>query len=345
MAEAIDSTMVSQGGVIDRFEKDFCAFHGRGGVAVSSGTSALFLALKAMGVGKNDEVIVPGYTFAACVNMVLTLGAKVVYADIDPHTWCLDPADVERRLTSKTKAIIAVHLYGHMCDMPSLMKVRKDHKIKVIEDAAEAVFSRYRDRLAGTWGDAGCFSFQAAKTITTGEGGFILSASAKTAQQLRILRDHGMNPRKRYWHDHWGFNSRLTNLQAALGCAQWEERDKIIAERRRIFQWYVKAFADMVGVSRQQSSDEEGIVPWVFAVKLDPRRFRFSRDRIIQVFTESKIGTRPGFYTFSQMPFYAGRKIKNCEDVSCHAIVFPLYPGLTFNQITLIAGILRSCQK
>lgn len=341
---ALDSSWISGGGYLDKFEQDFCSKHGMPGLAVSSGSAALFLSLAVLDLKNDDEVIVPGYAFAACANMVLALGAKVVYANIDPQTWCLNPVDAIRRLTPKTKAIIAVHVYGHMCNMPLLRKLKGNHKAVLIEDAAEALFSSFNGRLAGTWGDLGCFSFQAAKTITTGEGGFVLSRLKTVAKRMRILRDYGMNPNKRYWHDGMGFNFRLTNLQAALGCAQWERQKTIIAQRKQIFQWYIKIFNDLSGIERQKSECEHEVVPWAFAVKIDTKFFKFSRGGIIQQLNKAGIESRPGFHTFHQMPFYRGTYFEECENVSRQTIVLPLYPRLKQKQLKYIAKILRTCQ-
>src|SRR3989338_7748949 len=218
LADAIASGWISDGPYVERFEKDFLRyFEGSSGLTTSSGTTALHLALLALGIGPGDEVIVPGYTFVAPVNMVLAVGAKPVYAEADPITWCIDPRSVEKQITSKTKAIIAVHVYGNVCDLPSLRAIADKYKLFLIEDVAQAAFSKYEQKYAGSFGDVGCFSFQATKTVAMGEGGFVVTPYKNVYEKMCLIRDHGMNKEKRYWHEVIGYNFRLTNLQAALG--------------------------------------------------------------------------------------------------------------------------------
>ncbi|MCK5580715.1 MAG: DegT/DnrJ/EryC1/StrS family aminotransferase [Candidatus Omnitrophica bacterium] len=228
LMDAFDSTWISRGKYIEQFEGQLVQELDAGfGAVASSGTAALQLALLALGAGPGDEVIVPGYSFAAPVNMVIAVGATPVYADVNPETWCLDASRVARCVTDKTKAILAIHIYGNMCDMDALKKVAQEHNLYLVEDAAEALFSKYAGKYSGTWGDVGCFSFQATKTLTMGEGGFVVTQNKELYDKMFRMRNHGMDPDKHYWHKDTGFNFRLTNLQAAIGCAQLEKVDEI----------------------------------------------------------------------------------------------------------------------
>ena len=199
----------------------------RHGVAVSNGTVSLHLALVAAGVGPGDEVIVPSLTFVATANVVRYCGAIPVFVDAEPATWQLDPAALEARITARTRAIIPVHLYGHPCDMDPIRAVARCHNLAVVEDAAEAHGAEYRGRRVGSLGAIGCFSFYGNKNITTGECGMCVTDDDALAERLRLLRDHGMDPKRSYWHEIIGFNYRMTNLQAAVGVAQTK---KMLAE-------------------------------------------------------------------------------------------------------------------
>ncbi|MCC7523897.1 MAG: DegT/DnrJ/EryC1/StrS aminotransferase family protein, partial [Chitinophagaceae bacterium] len=240
VTDAVSSTWISSlGKYIDRFETEFASFCGtRYGVATSNGTVALHLALVALGIGKGDEVIVPDLSFVATVNTILQAGAVPVFADIDPYNLCMDPRELEKVITSRTKAIMPVHLYGHPADMNAINAIAEKHNLLVIEDAAEAHGASIHGRKVGNWGVCGSFSFYGNKNITTGEGGMITTNDEALYNRLRHLRDHAMSKEKRYWHTECGYNYRMTNLQAALGCAQLERIDALMERKRQIFKIY-----------------------------------------------------------------------------------------------------------
>ena len=222
MVEAVRSGWVSSiGPFVDRFERELGRFVGtRSAVVTSNGTAALHLALLACGVGEGDEVILPSLTFVATANAVRYCRATPVVVDVDEETWCLSPAGVARALSARTRAIIAVHLYGHPADMDAVAEVTQGLHVSIIEDAAEALGARYRGRPVGTLGAAACLSFYGNKIITTGEGGAVVSDDDSIERRVRFLKDHGMDPLRRYYHPEVAYNYRMTNLQAALGCAQ-----------------------------------------------------------------------------------------------------------------------------
>ncbi|MGB3776012.1 MAG: aminotransferase class I/II-fold pyridoxal phosphate-dependent enzyme, partial [Leeuwenhoekiella sp.] len=235
ITECIKTNWISsQGKFVKTFEQMFEAYHEDfSAIAVSNGTVALHLALEALGIGVGDEVIVPDLTFAASVNAVLYAGATPVLATIDKTTWNIDVAHVEKLIGPKTKAIMPVHLYGLPCDMNAIVALAKKHELLIVEDCAEALGSRYDDRPVGVFGDAATFSFFGNKTITTGEGGMIVFRDKKVAERAAVLRDHGMSKTRRYWHDEVGFNYRLTNMQAAIGVAQFERLDEFVERKRK----------------------------------------------------------------------------------------------------------------
>ena len=242
LVDAFMSTWISsRGEYINKFESSFSSYSDcKYGIAVSNGTAALHLALVALGIGIGDEVIVPDLTFAATINAVLNANATPVIVDIERDSWCIDPTEIERAITPKTKAVIPVHLYGQPCDMHSIMRIAKTHNIRVIEDCAEAHGATFSGRKVGSFGDIGCFSFYGNKIITTGEGGMCTTNTHELDDKMRVLRDHGMSRTKKYWHDMVGFNYRMTNLQAAIGLSQFERIDTMHENRKSYEDSYKK---------------------------------------------------------------------------------------------------------
>jgi perosamine synthetase len=337
VSKALQSTWVSSGEFVDKFEEDFRMFHNvKYGLTTSSGTSAIQLALLALGIKEGDEVIVPGFSFVTPANMVLAQKAKPVFIDIDEKTWCIDVDKIEQRITNKTKAIIVVHIYGNVCEMDKIRQLADRYNLFIIEDVAQAIFSKYKDCLAGTLGDMGCFSFQATKTITTGEGGFILMQKEVLFERCRKIRNHGMDPQKRYWHDCLGFNFRLTNLQAALGCVQMENIDKIISAKRRISFSYRNRLNGVKGITFQAFPADVNPVIWSNVIIIDPLVFKHKRDFMLQALLGKGIECRPGFYAFSEMPMYNTPKLPVAEQVGQCSINLPSYCSLTDQEIDVI---------
>jgi perosamine synthetase len=346
LLKALDSTWISGGEFIDRFESDFAKLIGtKYAVTASSGTAALHLALLALGIGSGDEVIVPAFTFVAPANMAIETGAKPVYADIDPKTWCMDVDEVKRKVTGRTKAVIAVHVYGNVCEMEALTRIARERQIYLIEDVAEAAFSKYRGKFAGSFGHLGCFSFQATKTITMGEGGAVVTNDRKLSERMRIMRSHGMRENKRYWHDLVGYNYRLTNLQAALGCAQLENLDNITAEKARIYRRYFGNLSGLPGVELQHIPKEVEPVMWTVAIKVDPHYFKGDRDFLIAELLKRNIETRPGFYPFSVMPLYDTASLPVAESISRNVISLPSYTSISDEDIDYVCNQLKGLMK
>ncbi len=296
----------SAGKFVTQFEQQFAAFCATShAVAVSNGTIALHLALEVLGIGSGDEVIIPSLTFAATANAVLHAGATPVMVDCTRETWTIDPAAIAAHITPKTKAIIPVHLYGHPADMDPIMELAERHGLFVIEDAAEAHGARYRGQPIGSLGDIGCFSFYGNKIVTTGEGGMLTMKCVDWDNRARLLRDHGMDKQKRYWHTEIGYNYRLTNLQAAIGVAQMERIDAILSKRATLAKTYQRLLADLPGIMLPPSAPWAEPVCWLYSILIDEQVTGISRDELIAGMAADGIDARPFFYPLSDMPVYA----------------------------------------
>ena len=305
VTEAVKSGWISsKGKFIEAFEENFARYCGvKYGVATSNGTVALHLALKALEVRKNDEIIVPTLAFIAVANAVTYCNAKPVFVDSHSEYWCIDPDKIEEKITPKTKAIIPVHLYGHPCDMNAVMDIAEDHNLYVVEDAAEAHGAEYKGKKVGGLGDISIFSFYGNKIVTTGEGGMCLTNNEELYEKMRILRDHGMNPNKRYWHDVIGFNYRMTNLQAAVGVAQLEKLDEFIKRKREIARTYNSLLNEVKGIILPPEMPWAKNVYWMYSILIEDD-FKLTRDQLMDKLEENEIETRPFFYPIHIMPPY-----------------------------------------
>lgn len=343
--EAIKSGWISsKGKFVLEFEEKFALYCGmKYGVATCNGTAALHLALTALGIGPGDEVVVPTLTFIATANAVRYTGAKPVFVDSHPDYWCIDPGRIKEIITPKTKAIVPVHLYGHPAEMEQIMNVAKEYGLYVIEDAAEAHGAEYKGGKVGSFGDVSCFSFYGNKIITTGEGGMCLTNDRKLAERIRILRDHGMNPKKRYWHDSIGFNYRMTNVQAAIGVAQLGRIDEFVEKKRRIAQWYSHELKDLEQgglIKLHPEMPWAKCTYWLYSILIRDG-VPMQRDAIISKLESKGIQTRPFFYPLHMMPPYRGSlEFPVAETVSSMGISLPSSVNLTYEQIQYIVSTL-----
>jgi len=238
----------------------------RHGIAVANGSVALQVAVSLLDLQPGDEVILPTFTIISCVLPILLADARPVLVDSDPQTWTMDVTQIESRITPRTRAIMAVHIYGHPVDMDPLLEIAERHNLQVVEDAAEAHGAEYRGRRAGSFGTSSCFSFYANKLVTTGEGGMLLVDDDRLAEHARSLRNLGFQPHRRFLHTELGFNFRLTNLQAALGLAQIERMDDIVARKRRIGQAYTERLSEMPGIELQVQQSWARSVYWMYGL-------------------------------------------------------------------------------
>ncbi len=333
----------SQGHYVTQFEDAFRAFHDiEHALCVSNGTTALQLALAALGIGPGDEVIVPDLTFAASANAVIHCGAKPVLADVTRDTWTLDPADVERKITPRTRAIMPVHLYGHPCDMDPIVALAQKHGLRLVEDCAESLGAEYRGRKTGTIGDIGCFSFFANKVITTGEGGMVITRDPELHRRMSILRDHGMEKSRRYWHVVPGFNFRMTNLQAAIGLAQMERLENFLSRREQIVARYDSFLAHLPGITLPPRASWARNIHWLYSILIDPALAGVDRDTLAARLGSEGIESRPFFYPLHVQPPYLHPRPGDfpiTDDISSRGLSLP-----TANDIR-IEDVDRVCES
>jgi len=349
LKSTIDSGWISsKGEFIEKFENAFAKKYKVGyAIAVSNGTAALHLALKALDIGQGDEVIVPNFTFISSANAIIHAGAKPVFVDVEKETWNIDPQDIERKITPKTKAILPVHLYGHPANMDSVMKIARKNNLKVIEDCAESQGAKANGSFVGSIGDIGCFSFFGNKIMTTGEGGMCTTNSKKLAEKIRILRSHGMDPKKRYHHPVVGFNYRMTNMQAAVGLGQLESVDKFIAKRDKIKIAYEKNLRGLIKSQKIQTTPKAtwaSPVCWFYSILVAKNK----RDSLMKFLEKNGIETRPFFppiTTQEAYKQYAKTKTPVSEDLAKRGINLPTYFGLKNRDVEKICKLIKEFLK
>lgn len=337
--DAVRSGWVSSiGKYIDQFETEFARFcDTRFALTVSNGTTGLHLALVALDLQPGDEVIIPDITFVATANAVAYIGATPVLADVDPDTLCVDAASVRSLVTARTKAIIAVHLYGHPADMDALQEIADEHGLAIIEDAAEAHGAEYKGRRVGGLGRVGVFSFYGNKVVTTGEGGMLTTNDEALYNRARRLRDHAMSPTRRYWHDERGFNYRMTNLQAALGVAQMEQIDDFIQKRCDVMAWYESVIEVGPDVRLNRVKNWAKSVYWMVCLEVDWLTEE-TRTSFMQALKEQGIDTRPYFCTMSSMPMYEQRPLPVSVTKARIGLNLPSYFTLTKSDVERVGN-------
>ena len=343
LQECIRSGWVSSiGPFVERFEEEFAAFCDRPfGVSVNSGTAAIHLALRALGVGPGDEVMIPALTFASVANCIIYQGATPVLIDCQADQWNLDPDQLERSVSSRTAVIMPVHLYGLPCEMDRVLEVAEASNTPVVEDCAEAHGAAFDARPVGSFGMIGCFSFYGNKIITTGEGGMCTTSDEQLDRRLRVLRDHGMNKNKRYWHDDVGYNYRMTNLQAAVGCAQLERIEQFLAKKRWIAQQYQQRLESTDLVLPAQGP-RASCVYWLYTVILPEPFGEADRDKLIGYLGERGVDSRPFFYPLHKMPPYQqfARPLPNSESIAARGITLPSFYAMSEKEIDRVSTAL-----
>jgi perosamine synthetase len=340
--DAVKSTWISSlGKYIDRLEEEFAAFcECKYAVSLSNGTVAIHLALIANGISPGDEVIVPDLSFIATANAVLHAGARPVFIDIDPESLCMDPALIEKSITKNTKAIMPVHLYGHAADMHAINDVAARHNLLVIEDAAEAHGARFKMKRVGGLGNCATFSFYGNKNITTGEGGMITTNDKELHDKCKYLRDHAMSKEKRYWHTEPGYNYRMTNIQAALGCAQMTRINSFLEKRKQIFNWYSTELNDVEEVSLNRTSVDVENTYWLICAEIRGIDYE-ERENIMARMKSKGIDTRPYFYPMSHMPYFEKADTPVAVAKSKCGISLPTFTDITLDEIKRVAKALK----
>jgi perosamine synthetase len=340
--ECIDSTWISsKGKFLGQFEERFASYINiKHATAVSNGTVAIHLALIALGIGPGDEVIVPTLTYIASVNAIAYTGATPVFVDSLQSTWQLDTEDVKRKMTSKTKAIMAVHLYGHACNMDALQAICKEYHLFLIEDCAEAIGSTYKGKHVGTFGDISTFSFFGNKTITTGEGGMVVTNDETLMDRAVHFKGQGLAKHRQYWHDVIGYNYRMTNICAAIGLAQLEQIDTFLEQKHQVAQWYKNKITNTNVQFHEQDKDVYHSY-WMCSILVnDPSK----RDGLRDALAQEGIETRPLFYPVHTMPMYSLKfqKYPIAENLGWRGLNLPSYPALTESQIDSICTIINN---
>lgn len=343
--ECLDSTWISsKGKFVKKFEDLFTEYIGiRYATSVCNGTVALHLALITLGIGKGDEVIVPTLTYISSVNAIAYTGATPVFVDSLYDTWQMNLEDVKRKISLKTKAIMAVHLYGHPCDMDNICKIAKDKDIFVIEDTAEAFGSKYKGKHTGTFGDIATFSFFGNKTITTGEGGMVVSNDKTLYDRAVHYKGQGLAKYREYWHDVVGYNYRMTNICAAIGLAQLERADEIIAKKRKIAKWYDEYLKDLPIETHKESTNSLHSY-WMYNILV---HYAQDREELRNYLKNNGIETRPTFYPIHTMPMYGDKYHKHpiAEDIAWRGISLPSYSDLSKVDIKNICEHIRVFYK
>ena len=344
--DCMDTTWISSAGkYVGEFEKKYAEYMGvKEAVSCCNGTVALHVPLMALGLQPGDEVIVPSFTYVATANAVRYCGATPVFADSLADTWNIDPEDIRRKITPRTKGIIPVHLYGNPCDMDPIMQIAEEYNLFVLEDAAECHGATYHGQKAGTFGDAGTFSFFGNKIITTGEGGMIVTNNKDLADHMRILKGQGQDPNRRYWFVEVGYNYRMTNIEAAIGLAQLEDIELHIAERRKVASWYFEELKGMEDrISFQKVTDGAESVWWMFSILLKDN-VKISRDDLMERLRIDGIETRPLFYPMHQMPVYQNPNA-DCpvsENIAAMGMNLPTHAQMTEEDVKYICARLKN---
>jgi len=329
---------------IARFEEAFKAHLGaKYAIATSSCTGALHMGLAALGIGPGDEVIMADTNWIAAAAPIVHLGAKPVFVDILPDTWCIDPELAEAAITPRTRAIMAVHLYGNLCDMDRLLDIGKRHGIPILEDAAEAIGSGYHGKRAGSMGDFGAFSFHGTKTITTGEGGMFVTDNPNLYEHVLTLSNHGRagGQTKQFWPDMVGFKYKMSNIQAAIGCAQLERIEELVKRKREILRYYRERLETLPGV--KMNPELPGIVngAWMPTVVFEPET-GVSREKLQAAFAGENIDARVFFHPLSGLSMFEDQLPNRLAwDIPTRSINLPSYHDLTFSDLDRVTDVLN----
>lgn len=347
--ECIETGWISsEGPFINKFEENFSSYIGcKHGIAVSNGSAALDIAIRALNIGPGDEVIMPAFTIISPAQSVVTEGAIPVLVDSDPDTWNMDVNQIEAKITANTKAIIVVHIYGLPVDMDPIMEIAKKYNLKLIEDAAEVHGQTYKGKMCGSFGDVSIFSFYPNKHITTGEGGMLLTNDQTLAERCKKLRNLCFEPNgPRFIHHELGWNYRMTNLQAALGVAQLEQINEFITIKRKIGTTYQNQLSFLKEKGYQLplvKTDFAENIYWVFGLVAPTQQ---EKERMVNYLTENKIGTRPFFWCIHEQPvlksmgLFKDEKYPVAEKLARNGFYLPSGLGLTLDdQKTIIKCI------
>ena len=339
--DCMDTEWIScKGKYVPQFERNFADYIGmRYGIGVFNGTMSLYLAMLTLGISEGDEVIVPSFTYIASANAITYVGGKPVFVDSKIDSWQMDPKDIEKKITDKTKAVLVVHLYGHPCDMDEICRICKEKGLFLVEDCAESIGSEYHGKKTGSFGDISCFSFFGNKTITTGEGGMMLTNDIALWERASRIKDQGNAKYRMYWSDIIGFNFRMTNIQAAIGCAQLENIDSFIKRKIEIGNKYKEALHGLPLKTLEPIGDVKHTY-WMCCILLNDAE---KRDKLREYLQQVGIETRPTFYPIHTMPMYSQKyqKHSNAEFISYRGINLPSFPSIKDEELDYIIDKIR----
>ena len=353
VTECIKSGWISgKGRYVNEFEGRFASYcRASYGISTTSGTTALHLAMLALGIGKGDEVIVPDFTMIASANSVVYAGAMPVWVDSEPRTWNIDPAKIEEKITKKTKAIMVMHTYGHPADMDPVLKIADERGLMVIEDAAEAHGAEYKGKRVGCLGNVGCFSFYANKIVTTGEGGLVVTNDEGVAERARLFKDLYFDKERKYIHRQVGFNYRLSNIQAALGLAQLERIDEIIKMKRDNAELYNSLLKGIEGIVLPPEMKWAKNVYWMYTVLVGDE-FGLNRDAVKRGLEKKGIDTRFAFSPMHVQPCFARLGFSGKDEdypvavgLSRRGLYLPSAPSLKEEQIRYVCESIKELGK
>lgn len=341
--DALDSGWVSSAGkYVDQFEERFANYLELGhGVATSNGTTALHIALLALGAKAGDEVIVPAFTMMSTILAVIYTGATPVFVDCELETYNIDVTKIREKITDRTRVIMPVHIYGHACEMDEIQAIAREYQLTVLEDAAEAHGGEYKGKKCGTMSDISCFSFYGNKIITCGEGGMALTNDPDLASKMRKLKDLYHSDKKRFIHDHVGYNYRLTNLQAALGCGELEHIEEYVAKKQWMAESYAAQLRDLSGLHLPVTKPHVKNVYWMYGIVVDDKAFGMTRDVLRVALKEQGIDTRDFFYSPSVQPVLRNLygdvgRFPNTDYIANHGLYLPSGLALTAEQIEYV---------
>lgn len=333
---------------INRFEELFKQHLGVGyAIATSSCTGALHMGMAALGVGPGDEVIMADTNWIATASPIVNLGAKPVFVDILPDSWCIDPDKAEAAITPRTKAIVAVHLYGNLCDMDRLLAIGEKHGIPIIEDAAEAIGSVYHGKRAGSMGKFGAFSFHGTKTLTTGEGGMFVTNDAELYERVLTLSNHGRarGQTKQFWPDVVGFKYKMSNIQAAIGCAQMERIEELTRRKREILAYYRESLLKLPDVSMNPEAEGSINGAWMPTVVFTEGS-GISRERLQVAFAKENVDARVFFWPLSSLPIFSSVCSNiNAYSICNRAINLPSYHEMKIDDQIIVINVLLKLLK
>ena len=339
LIKSFNSNWISDGFFINKLESSFAKYlNSKKILTVNNGTSAIHIIYLALNLKRGDEIILPAYGYMAAANLALQMDLKPVFVDVDYETFCINVEKIRKKITKKTKLIVAINTYGNLCNFTELKKINKESGIFILEDAAESLGSTFDKKQSGTLGDFGTFSFQATKIITTGEGGIVVTNNKKIYDKMKLYRNHGVD-KKRYLHILPGNNFRLTNLQASIGFSQLKRVKLIKKQRKEIFFLYKELFKNNKAIRLQQFQKNIDPMFWTLAVNLDFKK-SLNRDRLIKYMMKRNIETRNGFYSPNRLNIY--KKFQSSDlivsdKISKNIICLPLYNDLTKKNIIYIA--------